>query len=330
MDPLTPFSLTPEREAALRSQTLGMGEVISFREQPEFCSLVASVGLWREIGTHNDELAPFLYDAPTGQNIPVANLRAELVQYRGHVGVRVWAPGHAQLELRLPGIKELLNPRFSYDAEGSLYQCVFFPQSIAKILALQDTHLVVVRAWAMNTIFGGFGPAQPYYQTNFWELENNDTLRFANLLTAQQIPLLGTHDLCAHIAGVAASAWPGLRTRAQRVKETLQDYFSEVKVPTLTSLVIPYVVGVLLDDLAQPRHYSARSQALMIEEGLKVIAARAIHPAQSRVLMKFPASVEGLIQSGRSSELSRADAQAAMARLVDELSTQSIALKTNA
>ncbi len=331
MSGLLPFDLSPEETQSLRGRLMRLPEVILFSDELQLASLVAALGMRREFGTLNDEMARFVFDAVTGKPIPYPELRSELVRLprpkpNGDViGVRVWAPGHPSLELRFRGIRELLHPRFSFREDGTLYQCVFFPESIARILALQDTELVLVRPWAMNTIFGGFDPAKNYYQTNFWELENNDALRFARLLTRRQVPFLGTHDLVAHIAGVRAGAWKNLAQKATEVHDTLAEYLHKIKVPTISSLVIPYTIGVLLDDLAQPPNYDAPGRHLVINEGLRVLRERAIDPGQTRMLLKFPLAYEKTIRLARDGDAARIrrEARPTMDEMVAEIQAQS-------
>lgn len=329
MNALRPFHLTPERIDSLRGQLLRQPEIVSFKSEPELTGMIASIGLCREFGTLNDEMARFVFDPATGKPIPFSELRAELVQYGDTIGVRLWSPKHSRLELRFKGIRELLNPRFSFHQDGTIFQCVFFPKSIAQILHLQNTDLVLVRQWGMNTIFGGFDPAKHFYQTNFWELENNDTLRFAKLLEEHRVPFLGTHDLVAHIAGVRAEAWRSLAAKATQVRRVLGGYFDDVETPTISSLVIPYTVGVLLDDLAQPPNYDAVGRHLVIDEALRAIEARAIDPTQPRVLMRFPKSYERAIRLARDPDLAKvkSEAKAVISQLVAEIQSQSMTLK---
>lgn len=329
MSGLTSYRMTPESHAALRSTLSRLPEIVSFRDEPKLAALITSLGLQREFGTINDEMARFVFDAKTCLPIAHDRLHSELVQYNGAVGVRVWSPESDRLELRLRGIQSLLHPRFSFREDGSIYQCVFFPENIAKILAREETDLVLVREWGMNTIFGGFDPSKNFYQTNFWELENNDTLRFAKLLESRQVPFLGTHDLVAHIAGVKSSAWKGLVKKAAEVREVLEDYFRDIRVPTISSLVIPYTIGVLLDDLAQPPNYDAPGRHIVIDEGLRVIRSRKIDPSQPRVLFQFPKAYEANIRLARESNLNliRLEAGPTMDSLVREIQIQSAIFK---
>ncbi len=323
--------LIPEDLTLLRGRLLAMPEVFAFADEPELAAWVASVGLQREFGTINDELARFVFDPLTGTAIPAAKLRAELVRYGEAVGVRLWSKEHDRLEIRLVGLRALLDPRFSFREDGTLYQCVFFPASLAKIAALEDTELVIVRDWALNTIFGNFDPAKSYYQTNFWELENNDALRFARLLEARKLPLLGTHDLVAHIAGARAEAWPDLSARATKVRETLERYFGTLRAPTIASLVLPYLIGVLLDDLAQPPNYGAIGRRVVIDQALEAVASGRIDPRRPFALTRFPESYEKAVQIARDSNLDALAlrAKTAVDAIVAEIHSHSIVFRAS-
>ena len=330
MTGLAAHTMTPEDVAVLRGKLLRGPEFISYKDDPELASLVTSLGICREVGTMNDEMARYAFDGETGEPIDRKQLRAELVRYKTFFGVRIWAEGHETLDLRFRGLRTLLNPRFSYDEKGRLVQCVFFPESIAKILALEDADLGLVRLWGMNTIFGGFDPAKHYYQTNLWELENNDTLRFSKLLTERKIPFLGTHDLVAHVSGVKAHAWPNLTRKAAEVHGALEDYFAGIKVPTIASLVIPYTVGVLLDDLAQPPNYDAVSRHLVIDACLEAIGQGAIKPGEPRLLINFPSSYERAIRLAREGDVEevRREGPGIVKTLTSELLAQSVAFSS--
>ncbi len=332
MNGLTAYEMTPKDVRVLRGKLARGPEILSFRHEPELAALVASLGICREVGTINDEMARFVFDGETGELVNRKKIKAQLVRYHGTVGVKLWAEGYPSLELRFRGLQALLHPRFSFDSHGRLFQCVFFPQSIARILEHDEAELVLVRPWGMNTIFGGFDPSKHYYQTNMWELENNDTLRFADLLAHRKIPFLGTHDLVAHIAGVKASAWPTLTLAAAQVHEALENYFRSIKVPTIASLVLPYTVGVLLDDLAQPPNYDSVGRHIVIQACLDAIADEAIDPGEPRLLTRFPQSYERAITLARESdgEAVKRQARGTVRDLTNELLAHSVAFSRRA
>lgn len=328
MSELESFNLSAEGYESLRSLLARQADTVTFAAEPGLASLVACLGIQREVGTINDEMARFVFDADTGLPIAPERLSAELVRYRGAFGVRIRARDCASLDLRFHGIRALLNPRFSFSADGRIRQFVIFPESVARIAQSQGVELVLVRPWALNTIFGGFDPSGHYYQTNFWELENNDSLRFARLIQNRTLPFLGTHDLVAHVAGVQDMAWPSLAAVAKRVGDTLEDYFGEIRVPTIASLVIPYTTGVVLDDLAQPPNYGAAGRLILIDELLRSIQARSVDPERPLKLLRFPSAYEKLIRLGRNldSELVRTSAPGGVRELVRELGQHSVAL----
>lgn len=302
--------------------------IVRFADEPKLAALVASVGMQREFGTLNDELARFLYDADTGQPVAACAIRAELVQWREWVGVQVRVDAVERLELRVRGLTPFLHPTFSFGANGALTSLVFFPELIARVLEREGVAAVVVNRWGLNTIFGGFDPATHYYQTNFWELENNDTLLFSQLIEARQLPFLGTHDLVAHLAGVRAEAWERLPRRAATVRAILEDYFAAIHTPTIASLVLPYTAGVVLDDLAQPPNYDAPAEITVLEALQQAITDRAIDPAAPSVLLKFPLGFQHTIELARDAVRGREPVQARrqVQALVDELLAQSARL----
>ena len=283
----------------LRERLADCGEVMPFSEDIQFAAKIASLGMQRETGTLNDEMARFLFDANSGQVINRDSLRADLVMYRGAVGVRVWSLATNRIEIRCPGIRPLLHPRFSVDGQGEIHQLVIFPESVYQFLATQGVEPVIVKSWAQNTIFGGFHPSTNFYQTNMWELSNNDTRRFSRLVAARQVPFLGTHDFVAHIAGTDGSRWEKLQERGTVVRDILDKYFETIQNPSITSLVLPYVAGVLLDDLAQPPSYDDETRSIPLDLVCAELAKGSIDPRERRVLTKFPEHYEKLIDLAR-------------------------------
>jgi len=122
------------------------------------------------------------------------------------------------------------------------------------------------------------------------------------------------------------SAWDPLTKTASWVRETLEDYFDDIRVPTISSLVLPYTAGVLLDDLAQPPNYNAPGRHLVIGEVVKAIQERRIDPQTPKVLMRFPPSYERAIRLARDTDLGKVRelAGSTIVGMVDEIQSQSI------
>ncbi len=165
---------------------------------------------------------------------------------------------------------------------------------------MQGVELTIVRDWALNSIFAGFDPQKEYYQTNFWELENNDTLLFAKLIKSKQLAFLGTHDFIAHVANINREAWERLPFLAKNVEEKIKNLISETKVPTMASLILPYTAGVILDDLAQPPSYDSENHLIVLDAVLDSIERKDIPSDYLCTLSRFPRVFEDIILLSRS------------------------------
>ncbi len=326
MKPAHSFVVPPEEKASLRRRVARYEREIPFSLDPELAVIVASLGIQQEVGTQNDEMARFVFDADTGTAVPRESLKAELIRYGGTHGVRIRAEGHVRLDFRFPGIQSLLHPGLSRAADGTLEALVVFPSIVAAFLRGQGVEPVIVVPWALNTIFGGFHPSDGFYQTNMWELLNVDAIRYASLVEKRQLAFLGTHDLVAHAAGTRGEAWDELSKLGTRVRETLEAYIAGVSSPNVSSLILPYVSGIMLDDLAQPPCYGAESRLIVLEEVLKAIDGATLPPAAPLQLLKFPELYARLIDLARFGEISRVRSEApVMVRgLVAEIARTSI------
>jgi hypothetical protein len=311
--------LASDEMSDLRKMLQGLPEIISFRDRPQFAASVTCIGIEREIGTHNDELARFIFSAEMQLAVPTDSLYSERIWHRGKMGLCIRSRVTSRMELRAKHIRYLLHPDLSFNTDGTLHSLVVIPELIAQITDLQGVELVIVKRWAMNTIFGGFDPRKEYYQANFWELENNDTLLFSELTKNRQIAFLGTHDLMAHIAGVSSAAVDVLTIQARGVNEALQSYFqSSVDHHTpIAAMIIPYTIGVVLDDLAQPPTYGSRSHEIVAEELLNILPGTKFLLHFQGILTKYPSTFEKVILISRSS-LTEVD-RPRVRRLVQEL-----------
>jgi hypothetical protein len=314
----------------LQSELEGLSEITSFADQPALSERLAAIGMAREVGTVNDELARFIFDADRGVAVDRETLEAEFVEWQGRIGVRISSTVTTRLELRAQGFAELTHPRFSRNPDGTIHSLFVFPRLVAEIAALRGVELVVVKSWAMNSIFGGFDPAKAYYQTNFWELENNDSLKFADLVRKGRLAFLGTHDLIAHVAGTRSEAWTLLRAQAEQVHHSISRYFANTQEPTIASLVLPYTAGVVLDDLAQPPTYGSRSHANVLDALLEALDAEAVPANLPTVLTRFPDAFERVIAISRDIESTSSPfrARRAVAKLVAEIREASLTTST--
>lgn len=290
-----PFRVTQEMKNRLKALVELREDDFNFKDYPRLAGLVACLGIQQEVGTINDELHRHLFDRDTGRKPALSSMRAEIITWKGRFGVRVFSTEAQTLSTNHPQLEFLIHPEFSRDEEGQLKQLVIFPQTVAEIVKLQGVQLVIVKKWALNTIFGGFDPAKNFYVTNDWEIRQNDGLRMAQLLAQGKLAFFGTHDLVAHVAGIRLRSWRGL----QKLSLKLTPSMSSGDQRALTHLLIPYIMGVLLDDLAQPAHYDCYHRLNTIEllsrlqewVVTKVPAKKHMHP--------FPRAFSDLIEEPR-------------------------------
>ncbi len=293
-------SLTSGDILLLRREFERLSEVTSFSADIKLASIIASYGIAREVGTVNDELARFIFCAPEAKMVRRESLRVEFIEWNGLFGVRIFSLDSQRLELRTKGFYEVIHPELSCNEDGTLHSLFIFPEIIYKIAGLQNIELVLIKSWGMNSLFGGFDPSKGYYQTNFWEIENNDALLFSNLIRQGKLAFMGTHDLIAHIAGVDHVHWPLLKSNAERVNTAIAWYFKSVSKPNISALILPYTIGVVLDDLAQPPSYSSKTHLAVLDELLYRISKNEITPDLPSLLTQFPESFQTIIDLSRS------------------------------
>lgn len=315
-----------EEVTLLRRRFEKLNEITSFNTDIEFASKIASYGIFREIGTVNDELARFIFDVATSKPVRIESLRAELVQWKGLCGLRIFSTDSHRLELRTPGFYNVVHPHLSSNEDETLHSLFIFPEIISKISEIEGVELVLVKSWGKNSIFGGFDPSKGYYQTNFWELENNDALQFSNLVRQSKIAFMGTHDLVAHIAGIDRNHWPLLKKNAERVYQAISSYFISANKPSISALILPYTIGVILDDLAQPPSYSSKSHIAVLDELLQKILQSEIPANLPTLLTQFPASFQKIIDLSRTpqSEMRPDHVRTVVGNLVQEILSASL------
>lgn len=297
------LNFTTKTIERLRGEFQKLPCVATFETHPKLAAEIASLGIHREVGGPNNELARFIFDVPSGKRVESTSLKSQIIRWKDFAGIRIWSTQSTQLEIRTPGFKDLLHPAFSYNADGTIKELVIFPEIISKIIKTQGVEAVIVKRWANNTIFGGFDSSKGYYQTNFWELENNDTLLFADLTRNSQVAFLGTHDLIAHICGIKKESWTLLKQQATRVYTGIKNYFESTEKPSIAAMILPYTLGVILDDLAQPPTYGSTSHEAFLDVLLNRLEQRDIPPNLKTVITEFPASFENIITGSRDQSL---------------------------
>lgn len=315
---LETFHMSDSLKENLHTKVKASSRIVSLSDDFSYSTLLVSYGILREVGSPNDEIARFLFDSKTNEVVPRESLQGRLIKFKNTYGVEIESTASDSLEIKAYGARELLHPNFSFNPDGTIKSLVIFPEAIFKIAQAKKLTLVIVRDWALNSIFEGFDPQKEYYQTNFWELENNDTLLFSNLLKNKQLAFLGTHDFIAHIANAKEEYWDEISQLAGEIEHKVQNLIQETKVPTLASLILPYTAGVILDDLAQPPSYGSENHKTVLREVLKRIDKKEIPSSYLCTLSKFPKTFEKVIVLSRS-KLSKQEAEKEARITIDQM-----------
>jgi hypothetical protein len=106
-------------------------------------------------------------------------------------GLSIWVEGCTSIGIKIAGLKALLNPARSFDSEKQISRCLFFPESIAKIAALQGVELVIERDWAIAEL-EAIDNEYDLIEERTQAINNQDSVIFTNLPGNRQLPFLGT------------------------------------------------------------------------------------------------------------------------------------------
>jgi hypothetical protein len=289
------------RVATARDVLVSRQRDIEFETEPELAAEIAALGLWREIGTINDQLSRKLVTADTRSSLPMECARAELIEYHGNIGVRIWYEGHRRLLTTRRHLEALLHPSLSFNDDGTIRQLVIFPITVARIAQLEDTRLVIVPSWAVDLPLADRQRATAYYldfaTPEQWARFPAQVIHYCRLTENQTIPFFTTHDLADHLAGFFAVSWRPLVGIARKIRVCLDRLFADCPAPPVQALILPFMAGYLLDSLSQPVHGDEERIAIAIDQVLETIEARAIPTQDAGVLRRFPLCYVNVVES---------------------------------
>jgi hypothetical protein len=281
----------PDRRlAAARELLRGRDADLEFETEPGLATEIAALGLWSEIGTPNDQISLQLVLPGTDTAVPLESARADLVEYRGNIGVRIRYAEHDRLTCKKPGLTTLLHPSMSFNADGTAGQVVLFPITVARIAKQEGADLVIVPSWALDTSFAGTTTDyyRSYGQPETWSEVLHTIDHFCELLEAHRIPFFTTHDLASHISGFKGEAWDLVGTVARRLRTCLYGVFGDCAAPPFQALVLPFMAAYLLDGLTQPVHGETERILVAIDVLVDAIAAPAFADHDFAILRRFP------------------------------------------
>lgn len=256
----TPWEVL-KTDAGLKDKVIAMArqqdQMILFKDHPLLASLLACLGLQFEIGREGFDRFSALLGIEENSDIR-RSWQSELIKFNGRIGIRFYNDKVTEFAPRQPELVHYLHP-FSISNEQLFNQVVIFPEQIAEYFRQErGIELVIVRDWALSSFLAEEETqAVNYLKANAWEIKTNSAVAQAELMHKRYLCLSGTHDLVDHMLGATAE---GLAKNDREVKAIVAKFkqiFARPEQNRNADLVISYLLGLLLDDLAQPRWYGA-------------------------------------------------------------------------
>lgn len=267
-------------------------EVLRFDDNPVLASLCACLGLQFEMGYADyDRLSPFFgVDVVAGMGNP---WRSEVFSTNKEFGVRFERKDGLPLQLRHRDLRFIIDGE-SFDPEGNLTRIVIYPARVARMFQQRGFDLVIVRDWLLSSSLNLDQRSRvAYLFANQWEIENNIGRMQSQLLANRQLAFSGTHDIADHLLGSDATAFSEFSTLFEDCLDTIDRVLSRGKQGSASQLTLSYLVGVLLDDLAQPRWYGSEKHSFVIREALRLLPET---PADGREeILALPDSFHALV-----------------------------------
>jgi len=287
-----PFKIPVNVKEKLRGLLDQQPEIFRYSDQPELAALLACLGIQSELGNKElDRLAPILATTPDHWS----SWKNEIVQFDGQIGIRIWNP--LVKELRVPDSFHEVVHGLSFapgNQDGAISELFIFPNLIATILAARGIDLVIVKTWVLSTFLAEKDPVN-YVRANVWEIENNATRLQVEFMSQSQLPFSGLHDLVDHMIGADPQ---GICDSAYlpQLKEFFLKKTSSSSSDSWTpeELTFSYVIGALLDDLAQPPLYRARRHHYLLGLAMKSLE-RAKEGTSTKKSVKYPPSLNQLM-----------------------------------
>lgn len=266
--PFETLSLKSSAKQKLVEKLQAQSEVMSFTQNEVLASLCTCIGLEYELGRKNyDRLSPFFGVEPveTGEN----PWHARIFSQGEKIGLELQRRDGQPLQVRHPDFLHIIDPQ-SFNHAGELSRIVIFPSDVARIYKTFGLELVIVRDWLLTSALSlDESKKVPYLYTNPWEIENNVALTQAKIVAHCQLALSGTHDIVDHLLGADVSKFKRRLGLFREVEAVLNYVFQNGRSRTRGPLMISYLLGVLLDDMAQPKWYDSRFHEILTSWALQ-------------------------------------------------------------
>jgi hypothetical protein len=241
----------------LRRKLLSSAEIITYDADPSLASLCTSIALKFELGrSEYDRLSSFWgVDIRTCLQSPY-QIEVILDDQYGF-GIRLRLADSMPFKPRSSELKSIIAPQ-SLDEAGHLSQLIIFPAMVARQYRNLGFQLVIVRDWILQTALSESEDLPlNYLVANEWEMENSIAIMQAMLMKNCQIPFFGTHDIVDHLFGAKMNGYLKSRDLVNRCLEVFDDARNPSETLSRKYKTMSYLLGVILDDLAQPKWYGS-------------------------------------------------------------------------
>lgn len=192
------------------------------------------------------------------------------------------------LEIKHPELKEIIT--------CNDHEILISPMKIADFIHSKGITPVFVKSWAIQIFFSSFDLQKDILTEQLWSFKNNDVILYSQLVADHKIIFQGTHDIVGHITGLNREGFSFAAEVGRNIFKKLHMHFGKYKKGNLPSHLIPFLIGLLLDDLAQKPYYFSTIRAQAIEELLKCIDDFKIDPYAPLILRKFPEQLSKIHQ----------------------------------
>lgn len=245
-------------------------DIFSFEDDPAVASLCTCLGLEFEMGNRAfDRLSPFLgVDLEAGNEASPWAIHFLLKDER--IGICLERRDGQRPQIRHPDFQYIIDP-LSFDG-GALNRIILFPSRVAENYRRKGFDLVIVRDWVLTSCLAlDDSQTVSYLYANAKEVESNIALLQAKIVSSHRLAFSGTHDIVDHLLLCDVKKFDQNFELFKNAHETLQAIFAEGVRPSRAQLFLSYFIGILLDDMAQPRWYSSSDHALLLGMALETL-----------------------------------------------------------
>lgn len=257
----------------------------------DYSSLLVCQILVKEMGGPNDSLSRYIYDVEKKQKIDRSEIVANVGTLDFDTVIQIELPKAKHLDVTLSYLREIIS------CEGN--KIIISPSQIVDYLHSHGLTPVFVVPWIQQILFSQFDIRSESAGEQLWVLRNNDIYLYSKLVAERKIIFQSTHDLVGHIAGTKTEGVSYAAEIAAMIHIKLQHYFGADGRGNLPSHLLPFLIGIFLDDLTQPPNYFSARHTQAIHVLLSAMDDLAIDPNAALVLNSFPTRVNAILQMVR-------------------------------